>query len=46
MIISINNCNIEDSVEQISRLVYEGFKSKFTRKLFNDQETLTVITAF
>ncbi|MEI5994319.1 N-acetyltransferase [Candidatus Enterococcus mansonii] len=43
---SINNCNAENSIEQISLLVYEGFKSKFTRKLFNDQEVLDVITAF
>ncbi|WP_373180076.1 GNAT family N-acetyltransferase [Enterococcus durans] len=46
MSININNCNVENSVEQIAFLVYEGFKSKFTRKLFSDQEALIVITAF
>lgn len=46
MSININNCNAENSVEQIAFLVYEGFKSKFTRKLFSDQEALIVITAF
>lgn len=46
MSINVNNCNVDTSVEQVSFLVYEGFKSKFTRKLFRDQEALKVITAF
>lgn len=46
MITNLKISNIANSVAQISLLVYNGFKSKFTTRLFNDQEVLKIITAF
>lgn len=42
----MSNLDIKNSIEQVSSLVYEGVNSKFTRKLFSDQEVLKVITSF
>lgn len=46
MITNLKISNIANSVAQISLLVYNGFKSKFTTRFFNDQEVLKIITAF
>ncbi|MEG0249628.1 MAG: N-acetyltransferase [Peptostreptococcus sp.] len=42
---NINDCTVSNKVEQVSNLVYEGFKYKFTSKLFSDKEVFGVITS-
>lgn len=45
-IVSVNNTSSENSMEQISGLIKAGFKAKFTKKLFSNQEASKVIAAF